>query len=92
MVCREPSSLALLNTLPTQVGDATSSRHRFTMTKHGSTVTRQWIWYCILPRRRLTKYFVTSVLNFGIVLLYVVLYFGFDLEAEGDDLAVVCTV
>ena len=62
------------------------------MTRHGSTVTWRWIWYCIFPKPRLTKYFGTLVLYLGIVLLHLVLYFGFILEAEADDLAVVCTV
>ena len=49
-------------------------------------------WYCILPKPRLTKHFGTLVLYFDTVLLYWVLYFGFNLEAAADELAVVCTV
>ena len=37
-------------------------------------------------------YIGTLVLSFGIVLLYLVLYFGFNLEAEEKDLAAVRTV
>ena len=62
------------------------------MTRHGSTVTRWWIWYRILPRPRLTKYFGTLALYFGIVFLYLVLYFVFNLEAGGAAWRFGCTV
>ena len=59
-------------------------------------MTWWWIWYCILvlyfPEAEADEYFGTLVLYFGIVLLYLVLYFGYNLEAEAGDLAVVCTV
>ena len=49
-------------------------------------------WYCISPWPRRRKYFGTPESHFGIVLSCLVLYCGFNVEAEAGELAVVCTV